>query len=396
LGHDLGMTEARVSPFEFSSAGRIVFGSGSAKSLGERARRLGTRALWVTGKTRTRVAALEAQLQQAGIELEPISIAGEPRVEDAQRAVEVGRRVGAQLVIACGGGSVLDLGKAAAALLANPRDPYDFLEVVGRGRPLEVPALPLIALPTTAGTGAEVTKNAVLASAQHGVKASLRHDSMLPAVALLDPELTLSVPPAVTAATGLDALTQCLEPFVSCQHNPLTDALALEGMKRGARALRRAFHDGADLSAREDMALCSLFGGLALANAKLGAVHGFAAPIGGQFVAPHGAVCARLLPLVMQANVAALGARAPHSPILQRFDQVARVLTGSADAGHADGIAFVIELTRELAVPSLATYGVSNADIPSLVAKAELASSMKGNPITLTTAELTQVLERAL
>jgi alcohol dehydrogenase class IV len=385
-----------LSPFEFLSAGRIVFGSGTAQTLGERARKLGTRALWVTGKDRARVATLEAQLQQAGIELAVVSVAAEPRVEDALAAVAAGKSIGAQLVVACGGGSVLDLGKAAAALLANPRDPFDFLEVVGRGQPLAAPALPLIALPTTAGTGAEVTKNAVLASAEHGVKASLRHDSMLPAVALVDPALTLSMPPAVTAATGLDAFTQCLEPFVSCQHNPLTDALALAGMKRGARALRQAFRDGANLAAREDMALCSLFGGLALANAKLGAVHGFAAPIGGQFAAPHGAVCARLLPLVMETNVAALRARAPHSPLLARFQEIAQLLTGSQSASIEDGVAFVTELTRELAIPPLSSYGMTFGQIPSLVAKTAVASSTKGNPLVLTTAELTQVLERAL
>jgi alcohol dehydrogenase class IV len=288
------------------------------------------------------------------------------------------------------------LGKAAAALLANPEDPFEFLEVVGRGRPLKRPALPCIAVPTTAGTGAEVTKNAVLASSQHRVKASLRHDSMLPAVALVDPALTLSMPPAVTASTGLDALTQCLEPFVSCQNNPLTDALALEGMKRGARSIARAFRDGANLSAREDMALCSLFGGLSLANAKLGAVHGFAAPIGGQFESPHGAVCARLLPLVMKCNVAALRERAPESPLLQRFVQVARVLTDRADASIEDGVAFVDELARELAVPGLSSYGVTAGDISDLVGKAKAASSMKGNPIPLTDVELTRILESAL
>jgi alcohol dehydrogenase class IV len=385
-----------VSPFEFLSAGRIVFGSGVASTLAERARKLGARALWVTGKTRERSAALEQELRQAGIELAAVSVEGEPRVEDAVEAVRAGRQLGVQLVIACGGGSVIDLGKAAAALLANSEDAFEFLEVVGRGRPLAAPALPLIAVPTTAGTGAEVTKNAVLGSSAHGVKASIRHDSMLPAVALVDPALTLSLPPAVTAATGLDALTQCLEPFVSCQHNPLTDALAFEGMKRGARALGRAFRDGSDLSAREEMALCSLFGGLALANAKLGAVHGFAAPIGGQFPAPHGAVCARLLPLVIQANVTALRERAAASPMLARFEEVARVLTGKAAASVADGVAFIDELGRELAVPGLSSYGMTLADVPSVVAKASVASSMKGNPIVLTIAELSGILERAL
>lgn len=387
---------SELKPFEFLSAGRIVFGSGVSASLAERAQKLGRRALWVTGKDRARVATLESALRGAGIELAVIGVAGEPRVEDALAAVKAGRELGAELVVACGGGSVIDLGKAAAALLANPADPYEFLEVVGRGQPLAAPALPLIALPTTAGTGAEVTKNAVLASSEHRVKASLRHDSMLPAVALVDPQLTVSMPPAVTAATGLDALTQCLEPFVSCQNNPLTDALALEGMKRGARALRRAFRNGAELGAREDMAICSLFGGLSLANAKLGAVHGFAAPIGGQFDSPHGAVCARLLPLVMQTNVAALCERAPTSPLLSRFTEVARVLTGNASATTEDGVAFVEELTRELGVPGLSSYGVTSADISSLVVKAMAASSMKGNPLPLTPHELTAILERAL
>jgi alcohol dehydrogenase class IV len=390
------MSQGDVRPFEFLSAGRIVFGAGVAQSLGERARLFGRRALWVTGSDRARVAPLEAELVQAGIELATMSVASEPRVEDALAAVAAGRRLDVELVVACGGGSVLDLGKAAAALLTNPRDPYDFLEVVGRGQPLAVAALPLLAVPTTAGTGAEVTKNAVLASSEARVKASLRHDSMLPAVALVDPALTLSMPAAVTASTGLDALTQCLEPFVSCLHNPLTDALALEGMRRGARSLERAFRDGADLAAREDMALCSLFGGLALANAKLGAVHGFAAPIGGQFAAPHGAVCARLLPLVMRANLAALQARAPGSAILPRFEQVARTLTENPRASSLDGIAFVEELAQKLAVPGLASYGMTAADIPNLVAKTAVASSTKGNPIVLTDAELAQILERAL
>jgi alcohol dehydrogenase class IV len=385
-----------VQPFEFLSAGRIVFGSGVAQSLGERARKLGRRALWVTGKNAERHRDLALQLQQAGVELEAVSVAAEPRVEDALRAVDAGKRVGAQLVIACGGGSVIDLGKAAAALLANPEDPFEFLEVVGKGKPLRAPALPLIAVPTTAGTGAEVTKNAVLLSPAHRVKASLRHDSMLPALALIDPKLTLSAPPDVTAATGLDALTQCLEPYVSCQHNPITDALALEGLRRGARSLTLAFRDGSDLAAREDMALCSLFGGLSLANAKLGAVHGFAGPFGGRFDSPHGAVCARLLPRVMRANVAALAARAPDSSILPRFEQVARVLTGRADASIDDGIAFVEQLTNELSVPSLESYGMSLADIPELVRQGAAASSMKGNPIQLSPAELSRILELSL
>ncbi len=385
-----------LRPFELSAPGRIVVGSGTAKSLGAEARKLGQRALFVTGKDRARVAKLEQDLISAGLELSWLGVASEPTVDDALRGVELGRASSVELVVACGGGSAIDLGKAVAALLANAEDPFEFLEVVGRARPLVRPALPLIAVPTTAGTGAEATKNAVLASPAHRVKASLRHPSMLPRIALVDPELTLSVPPAVTAATGLDALTQCLEPYVSCQSNPLTDSLALEGLKLGARSLRRAFHDGSDLAAREDMALCSLFGGLSLANAKLGAVHGFAAPIGGEHEAPHGAVCARLLPLVIEANVKALRERQPQSPILPRFDTIAQILTGSPSATSADATAFVLELTTELKIPGLASYGLTPSAVSSLVTKAAAASSMKGNPIMLTNAELTQILERAL
>jgi alcohol dehydrogenase class IV len=387
---------SELDRFEFVSAGRIVFGSGVSEALGERAKKLGTRALWITGRDRERCASLEQRLRGAGVELAWLSVTGEPRVEDALRAVELGRQLGAEFVVACGGGSAIDLGKAAAALLTNPGDPFEYLEVIGRGQPLASPALPVIAVPTTAGTGAEVTKNAVLSSSEHGVKASLRHDSMLPALALVDPLLTSTMPAPVTASTGLDALTQCIEPFVSCQHTPITDALALEGVRRGARALRRAFHDGSDLAAREDMALCSVFGGLSLANAKLGAVHGFAAPIGGRFESPHGAVCARLLPLVMQANVAALRERAPNSPLLARFTEIARALCASPQAEIEDGIAFVEALARELGVPGLSRYGVSSSHVPELVSKASAASSMKGNPIALTSRELTQILEQAL
>jgi alcohol dehydrogenase class IV len=235
----------------------------------------------------------------------------------------------------------------------------------------------------------------VLAAPHQRVKVSLRHLSMLPRVALVDPVLTYEVSQAVTASTGLDALTQCLEPFVSHLATPLTDGFCREGMRRAAGALRRAFHDGSDVAARRDMALASLCGGLALSNAKLGAVHGFAAPIGGMFDAPHGAVCARLLPYVMEANVRALQERAPESQALARYQEVATLLTGNPDARVADGVAWVQALGEELAVPGFATYGMSNRDIPNILEKAMASSSMKGNPITLTGSELSEVLMQA-
>ena len=223
-------------------------------------------------------------------------------------AVAVAREHGSDVVVAIGGGSVIDTGKAVAMLLGNGGDPLDYLEVIGAGQAITRPSAPCIAVPTTAGTGAEVTANAVLASPAHRVKTSLRSRTMIPWAALVDPLLTVSCPPSVTAASGMDALTQCLEPFVSPMANPLTDAVAREGMRRAAAGLRSAYDDGSNLSARADMSLASVAGGMALANAKLGAVHGLAGVIGGTIAMPHGVACAALLVPVMEANVAALRA----------------------------------------------------------------------------------------
>ena len=241
-----------------------------------------------------------------------------------------------------------------------------------------------------------MTRNAVLMVEEEGVKVSLRSPLMLPAVALVDPELTYSLPPAITASTGLDALTQCIEPFVTPQASPLTDALAREGMARAAGALARAVRDGGDVDARRDMALASLCGGLALANAKLGAVHGFAAPLGGMFPVPHGVACARLLPLVVEANVRALRERDASSPALARYDAVARILTGRPAARAEDGAAWLRALGAELEIPPLSAYGIAERDVGRVVEKARRASSMQGNPIVLADAELASILRAAL
>lgn len=302
---------------------------------------------------------------------------------------------GCDLVIGLGGGSVLDTAKAVAALLANGGDPLDYLEVVGRGQPLTRPSLPCIAAPTTAGTGSEVTRNAVLGSPEHQVKASLRSPTMLPALAVIDPELTYSMPPDVTAATGLDALTQCIEPFVSPRATPLTGAICREGIQRAARSLRRAYLDGENAPAREDMALASLCGGLALANAGLGAVHGFAGPIGGMFPAPHGAICARLLGPVMAANLRALRERDPDAPALARYDEVARLLTGDPHARAEAGVSWVVDLVEALNVAKLSSFGITRHDFSEIVAKSQQASSMKANPIQLKEGELMDILHQA-
>ena len=274
----------------------------------------------------------------------------EPTLDDARTAARLARDQAVEVVVGIGGGSTIDLGKAVAALVTNGGDPLDYLEVIGRGLPLVRRPLPFIAVPTTAGAGAEVTRNSVLTSPQEGVKASLRSPLMLPRLAVVDPELILTLPADVTAATGMDALAQLLEPYVSSRANPITDPLCLDGLARVARSLRRAWTDGDDLDARTDMSLAALFGGLALANAALGAVHGFAAAIGGRFDAPHGAVCAALLPGVVRANVAALATRAPTSPAAARYVTAARVMTGRDDARAEDLVDLLQQLRTDLEI----------------------------------------------
>ena len=382
--------------FEFATATRIIFGTGTLSEVGPLARQMGSRALVVTGQTVARADPLLDGLAAAGIQTTTYSVTGEPTIGMARIGTHRAREAGCDLVIGFGGGSAIDTGKAIAALLTNEGDPLDYLEVIGQGQPLAHPPLPYVAVPTTAGTGAEVTRNAVLASPDHRVKVSLRSALMLPRLAVVDPELTYTLPPAVTASTGLDALTQVLEPYVSHLANPMTDAICREGMRRAARSLRRAYEQGSDAAARADMSLASLFGGLALANAKLGAAHGFAGPMGGMFHAPHGVICGRLLPHVMAVNVRALHDRMPESEALRRYDEAAQILTGDPTATADDGVAWVQELCDALDVPGLASYGITPEDFPLLIEKASRSSSMRGNPIKLTEGEMEEILRRGV
>ena len=373
--------------FDFATASRIVFGSGTLKEVPAAAREMGRRPLLVTRRG--------ADLNAVGFEGVPFAVHGEPTVDLVRQGAQLAREDGCDMVIALGGGSVIDAGKAIAALLANGGDPLDYLEIVGQGQPLTRPSAPFIAIPTTAGTGSEVTRNAVLASPEHRVKASLRSPHMLPRLAVVDPELTLDLPRAITASTGLDALTQLIEPYVSIRANPMTDLYCLEGIWRAALALRYAWRDGHDIRARTHMSFASLLGGLALANAGLGAVHGFAAPLGGMFDAPHGALCAALLPHAMRVNIAALRAAGPQTA-LDRYYKVARVLQKRDGVEPEDGADWIERLCHDLEVQPLRAYGVSAADVPALAAKAAAASSMKSNPIALTHSQLEELLTRAL
>jgi alcohol dehydrogenase class IV len=379
--------------FEFATAGRIMAGTGRAAELPEVLAGLGSRVLVCTGADPARHSGLLAGLD---LPAAVFPVAGEPTVELARAGTAAAREHGADVVVAIGGGSVIDLGKAVAMLVGNGGDPLDYLEVVGAGRKITQPAAPLLAVPTTAGTGAEVTANAVLASPAHRIKASLRSPLMIPRIALVDPELTASCPLPVTAASGLDALTQCLEPFVSVRANPLTDGLAREGLRHAAAGLRAAYADGADLRARADMAMCSLLGGIALANAKLGAVHGLAGVIGGTADVPHGMACAALLAPVIEANVRALRAGPAGHPALDRYTEAAQLLTGQPAASVEDGLAWIRETVTRLAVPGLATSGVRPQDADEVAAKAARSSSMRGNPVALSDSDLRAIVLQAL
>jgi len=381
--------------FEFATATRIVFGAGALQQIGPSVKHLG-RALVVTGANPRRAEKLLANLAGHGGGATMFAVAGEPEIGTVEKGVALAKAEHCGCVISFGGGSVIDAGKAIAAMLTNEGELLDYLEIVGRGKTLGKPGSPFFALPTTAGTGSEVTRNAVLGSPEHRVKVSLRSPYLLATAAVIDPELTTDLPPGLTASTGCDALTQLIEPFVCRRANPMTDGFCGEGIRRAARSLREAVFNGGNKSAREDMAVASLFGGLALANAGLGAVHGFAGPIGGMFPAPHGAVCAVLLPHVMAANLRALRGREPENPALRRYATVAALLTGKHSAAADAGVEWVQRLIGELPVPRLGAYGIREEHVADIVAKAANASSMKANPIVLTPEELAHTLRQAL
>jgi alcohol dehydrogenase class IV len=382
--------------FEFTTVPRILFGAGAIKSVGENSKAFGKCALVVTGRNPQRAENLIADLRQHGTGVVTFAVAGEPEIATVEQGINLAKAEKCNSVIGFGGGSVIDAAKAIAALLTNEGELLDYLEIIGRGQTLKKWSAPFFAIPTTAGTGSEVTRNAVLASPKHKLKVSLRSRLMLARMAIIDPELTCDLPPALTASTGLDALTQLIEPFVCSRANPMTDGLCFEGIRRAARSLRVAFADGKNKSAREDMALASLHGGLALANAGLGAVHGFAGPIGGSFPAPHGAICAALLPHVMAANICTLRQRAPDGDALRRYGEVARLLAGDPGATADDGVRWVRKLVSDLQIKPLGAFGIREEDVADLVTKAANASSMKANPIALTTDELAETLRAAI
>ena len=384
-----------ASAFEFAQPERIVFGPGRVTQAGTLTASLSNSAMLVTGRDVRRAEPVRESFRSAGLNWVEWTVAGEPTVSEVRAGAEAARNLGVDCVVACGGGSVLDAGKAIAALTPQSGDLFQFLEIIGQGLPLENHPLPFLAMPTTAGTGAEATRNAVLTSPEHALKVSLRSPKMVPRIALIDPSLSLGLPPGLTASTGLDALTQLLEPWVSGKANGMTDACCREGIPRMVRSLGKAIANGQDLEARTDLAYGAFLSGLALAHSGLGAVHGLAGPIGGRFQAPHGAVCAALLGPVWRANVETLSRTTPEHPALERYRQAAQWLTGIPGASIDDGLRWITESVRNWQIPRLASYGLRVSDFPELIRAAQASSSMKGNPIRLPDEVLGQVLAEA-
>lgn len=382
--------------FEFHATTRIIFGKGAISRIGALSKESGKKALIVSGKSINRVDVIRDLLKTERIPFSQFAVEGEPTVRLIEEGINQAKSEEINFIIGCGGGSALDAGKAIASLLTNGGVITDYLEVVGKGKPITKPSMPYIAIPTTAGTGTEVTRNSVLAVPEQKVKVSLRSPYLLPKVAIVDAQLTYTMPPDVTARTGLDALTQLIEPYTSNRTNPIVDGTCREGIRRAARSLLRAYEYGHDESAREDMCVASLFGGLALANGKLAAVHGIAGPLGGMIPIPHGTACACLLPYVLEVNFQLLKEHQELTETLERYQEIARMLTGNANAEVEEGISWVKELCQKLNIPRLSDFGLTLEDFPLLIEKSLKASSMKGNAVKLTSNDMNSILTNAL
>ena len=392
-----------IGSFEFTTVGSILFGRGKIARLGESARQWGTAALMIhNGDDPGRGGPVDraaASLAAAGVRVMFHRQRGEPTIADVDAALNIARRESCDVLIGLGGGSAIDAAKAVAGLLTNGGDCMDYMEVIGKGRKIAKPAAPWIAVPTTAGTGAEVTKNAVIGSPEHKVKVSIRSEHLLARVALVDPELHIGCPPEVTAASGMDAICQLVEAFVSNNSSTITTAIAYRGFDLAVSAIKKAYDDGTNIEAREAMACAALLSGIALTNAGLGAVHGFAAPLGANFPVPHGVVCAKLLPFVVAANLTAMKS-VPRTEWIMGYGPLGSAVRESRGRKQGEDtkalLGFLNRLVRDLKIPPLATYGVTEADIPRMVTLAKKTSSMKYNPVVLGDEVLAGILRSAI
>lgn len=379
--------------FAFATATEILFGRGHAATAAARITGFGRRVMLVHGSNPARSEWLRQELAAEGCMVMGFSVGAEPDMPMIETGLGKAREMGAEMIVAIGGGAVIDAGKAIAALVPASRPILDHLEVVGQGLPLDHDPLPFVAMPTTAGTGAEVTRNAVIGVPEHRRKVSLRDARMLPRLAIVDPALTDHCPRTVTLASGLDAITQVIEPYVCTRANPLTDALCRDAIPRGLSALRRLL-ETEDARARDEMAWVSLCGGLALANSGLGAVHGLAGPLGGLTGAAHGAICGVLLPHVLIANRAATTDRAA----AERLDEIGvwiGAVLGSSARGLDHASRALASWSRRNGLPTLTGMGV-HAQAQEAAAKAAASSSsMRANPALLSVAGLIDLMRDA-
>lgn len=394
------MKQTGTGSFEFATAGTIRFGYGLSQHKDSFAALRNTRVFLLTGSNPERYRLVIDTIRILAEDLTTAQINTEPDTSELTRLIALGRSFGAETVVSIGGGSVLDAGKATAALLTNTGDLFDYLEIIGKGQSLSINPAPFIALPTTAGTGSEVTRNAVIQSTEHGVKVSMRSHAMLPAIAIVDPGLCLSLPPETTVFSGMDAATQLIEAFTSRHAHTMTDALCKEGLRHFALGFEPSVEHAqsgrssttatdSDHEARAHMSIASLFSGLALANAKLGAVHGFAGPVGGMTGAPHGALCASLLPEVTRANLLHAD-----SETRTRYETVAELIFGPG--ASANELPDKLSAARDThKIPGLNRLGLTRERYAEAADKASRSGSMKGNPVQYTVEELTGILERS-
>ena len=389
-------------PFSFFSPEAIHYGRGQSQQTANLAKGFGPSVLLVHGANAARAKWLVASCAEAGLQLTTLSCAQEPSLPDIEAALADLKGKPLDVVIALGGGAVIDFAKALAALIRCDAPPIEYLEVVGTGRALDHVPLPMIALPTTAGTGAEVTKNAVISVPDRGLKVSLRDPRMIPNIAIIDPALMQGAPKRIVLSAGLDAVTQLIEPYLCSKANPMTDALCRQGLEAGFAALRRVV-EADDPAAWDVMGLVSLYGGLALANAGLGAVHGLAGVIGGTTNAPHGEVCGALLPAVLASHQSKAKAD-PDSETALRLDWVMGLLDATFagempldgdPARKGKGLPGVLRWSKQHGLRGLGDMGLNPADYAEVATAGMGASSMKANPFVLTQQELIEIMQAA-
>ncbi|MFX0124831.1 MAG: iron-containing alcohol dehydrogenase [Candidatus Hodarchaeota archaeon] len=389
--------------FEFLPTPQIFFGFKQFHKIGTLVKELGSRLLIVASGSafnspETRET-FTVSISKQEIEFDTFLIIEEPTIETIDFGVQKAKEFNADVIMSLGGGSAIDASKAIAGLYTNGGSARDYMEVIGKGSVITQPSLPIIAVPTTAGTGSEVTKNAVILAEKEKFKASIRSPLLIPRIAIIDPMLMLSVSPSFTATCGMDALTQLIEAYTSNKSQPLTDAWALLGVEKAFKSLLTCYNDGQSLNARKDMALASLLSGICLANAGLGAIHGFASPMGGLKI-PHGVICAALLKPTIEANIKELKKMDSENITLKKYAKLGEIISKksqpSINEAHRVLVDYLGRLTQELKIPTLSKFGLNDSDIGIIVDKAKKSSSMRYNPIKLKKTVLMEILQQTL